>query len=148
MLPTDLPALAMPVRAPGGFCEPIRCAFPEAGWTFTRQWHHSGFGVHAGYRIQRDDHDDQEKLAQYILRNPFSLEKMTYIPETGEVIYRSKRNHVTNRLWETFDAPASPTGATKSHQTLTLNAFLRDEDDRSLDNRHTHFLESNQQGII
>jgi hypothetical protein len=31
---------------------------------------------------------------------------MTYIPETGEVIYRSKRNHTTNRLWETFDAPA------------------------------------------
>lgn len=70
------------------------------------QWHHSGFNVHAGYRIQRHDHDGLEKLAQYILRNPFSLEKMTYVPETGEVIYRSKRNHATQRLWETFDAPA------------------------------------------
>ena len=25
---------------------------------------------------------------------------------TGEVIYRSKRNHANNRLWETFDGPA------------------------------------------
>ena len=71
-----------------------------------RLWHHSGFGIHAGHRIQRDDHDALEKLAQYILRNPFSLEKMTYLPETGEVVYRSKRNHATKRLWETFDAPA------------------------------------------
>ncbi len=31
---------------------------------------------------------------------------MTYLPETGEVVYRSKRNHATKRLWETFDAPA------------------------------------------
>ena len=31
---------------------------------------------------------------------------MTYFPETGEVIYRSKRNHETKRLWETFDGPA------------------------------------------
>lgn len=71
-----------------------------------RQWRHSGFGIHAGHRIQRDDHDALENLAQYILRNPFSLEKMTYLPETGEVVYRSKRNHATKRLWETFDAPA------------------------------------------
>ncbi|NBD37212.1 MAG: IS91 family transposase [Verrucomicrobia bacterium] len=70
------------------------------------QWVHSGFNIHAGYRIQRDDHDGLENLAQYILRNPFSLEKMTYVPETGEVIYRSKRNHATNRLWETFNGPA------------------------------------------
>jgi hypothetical protein len=53
-----------------------------------------------------DDHDGLEKLAQYILRNPFSLEKMTYVPESGEVIYRSKRNHATQRLRETFDAAA------------------------------------------
>ena len=71
-----------------------------------RQWHNSGFGIHAGHRIQKDDHDGLENLAQYILRNPFSLEKMTYFPETGEVIYRSKRNHATKRLWETFDGPA------------------------------------------
>jgi len=71
-----------------------------------RQWHHSGFGIHAGHRIQRDDHDGLENLAQYILRNPFSLEKMTYLPETGDVVYCSKRNHATKRLWETFDGPA------------------------------------------
>jgi hypothetical protein len=51
-----------------------------------RLWHHSGFNIHAGYRIQKDDHDGLEHLAQYILRNPFS--------------------YATTRLWETFDGPA------------------------------------------
>jgi hypothetical protein len=69
-------------------------------------WHHSGFSAHAGYRIQTGDHDALERLAQYILRNPFSLDKMTYLPDSGEVIYRSKRNHATGRNWERYDAPA------------------------------------------
>ncbi|MBC2594639.1 transposase [Ruficoccus amylovorans] len=69
-------------------------------------WRHSGFGIHAGKRIQRDDHDALERLAQYILRNPFSLDKMTYLPESGEVIYRSRRNYATKRYWERFDGPA------------------------------------------
>ena len=34
-------------------------------------------------------------LAKCRVVNPFSLEKMTYLPETGEVAYRSKRNHAT-----------------------------------------------------
>ena len=60
-----------------------------------KRWPQSGFGIHAGYRIQKDDHDGLENLAQNILRNPFSLKKMTYFPKTGEVIYRSKRNYDT-----------------------------------------------------
>jgi hypothetical protein len=60
-----------------------------------RLWHHSGFNIHSSYLIQRDDHDGLEHLAQYILRNPFSLEKMTCVQETGVVIHRSKRNHPT-----------------------------------------------------
>jgi len=31
-----------------------------------------------------------EKLARYIIRASFSQERMTYIPEASEVIYRSK----------------------------------------------------------
>ncbi|MDE0770326.1 MAG: hypothetical protein OSB19_18270 [Opitutaceae bacterium] len=29
-----------------------------------RQWHHSGFGIHAGHRIQKDDHDALENLGR------------------------------------------------------------------------------------
>ena len=40
--------------------------------------------------MARDDEKGREALAQYIIRNTFSLEKITYHDETGTVIYRSQ----------------------------------------------------------
>ena len=53
-------------------------------------WRHSGFNVFCGSRIQPDDETAMENLARYIIRASFSQERMTYIPEESEVIYRSK----------------------------------------------------------
>jgi len=53
-------------------------------------WRHSGFSVHNKARIARDDEKGRVALAQYIIRNTFSLEKLTYNQEAGTVIYRSK----------------------------------------------------------
>ena len=53
-------------------------------------WKHSGFSVHNKARVARDDEKGREALAQYIIRNTFSLEKITYHDETGTVIYRSQ----------------------------------------------------------
>ena len=52
-------------------------------------WRHSGFSVHNGVRVRARDAEGRKKLAQYMLRAPFSLEKMIYLPETGMVMYRS-----------------------------------------------------------
>lgn len=54
------------------------------------KWRHSGFSVHNKARVARDDEKGRVALAQYIIRNTFSLEKLTYNRETGTVIYRSK----------------------------------------------------------
>ena len=47
---------------------------------------------------------DLEALAQYILRNPFSVEKMTLESPTDRVIYRSRLNAKINRNFEVFTA--------------------------------------------
>jgi hypothetical protein len=60
-------------------------------------WHHSGFSVHAGNRIARDDRDGQKALAEYILRNAFSEQKITYIEDSGKVLYRSAMTHGSNK---------------------------------------------------
>jgi len=52
-------------------------------------WRHSGFSVHNAVRVRSNDAEGRKKLAQYMLRAPFSLEKMTYVAETGMVMYRS-----------------------------------------------------------
>ena len=70
------------------------------------KWRHtSGFSAHNGMQIKRDDEQGKEALAQYIIRSPFSLEKITYKPETGMVVYRSKMTHGRNKAnFKVFDA--------------------------------------------
>lgn len=60
-------------------------------------WRHSGYSVHNAVRVRRDDAPGRMKLAQYMLRAPFSLEKMSYIPETGTVMYRSRMHKSLKR---------------------------------------------------
>ena len=48
--------------------------------------------MHNGVRLARDDEAGRESLAQYVMRNPFSVKKITYNDATGVVIYRSKKN--------------------------------------------------------
>jgi hypothetical protein len=60
-------------------------------------WKHSGFNVHASDRVEAGRHDDLERLAQYIIRNPFSVEKMHLHPAPSaegqeSIIYRSRMN--------------------------------------------------------
>ena len=40
-------------------------------------WKHSGFNLHAGEQVPPEAKADLEALAQHILRNPFSVQKMT-----------------------------------------------------------------------
>ena len=69
-------------------------------------WKHSGFNVHAGDSVPPENKAELEKLAQYILRNPFSVEKMTMESPTDTIIYRSKLNPKINRNFQVF----TPTG--------------------------------------
>jgi hypothetical protein len=70
------------------------------------RWRHvSGFNIHNGVKIDRKDEKGREALAQYIIRNPFSLEKIRYIEKSGSVIYRSAMSHgKSKKNFEIFDA--------------------------------------------
>ncbi len=65
-----------------------------------RTWRHSGFSVHNAVRVRGHDADGRIKLAQYMLRAPFSLEKMTYDARTGMVIYRSRMHKGLKRNFQ------------------------------------------------
>ena len=68
-------------------------------------WRHSGFSVHVGNRIAADDQDGQRALAEYILRNAFSEQEITYLEDTGKVLYRSAMTHGSNKKnFEIFTA--------------------------------------------
>ena len=72
-----------------------------------RGWVHSGFNVHRSRRVLPDEREDLERLAQYIIRNPFAVEKMQVSPPNqanpdGLIIYRSELNPKIQRNFEVF----------------------------------------------
>jgi hypothetical protein len=68
-----------------------------------RKWKHSGFSLWRSRRIAPDKKDHAERLAQYIIRNSFSMEKMEIAALTGKVLYRSKMSAKTHRNFELFE---------------------------------------------
>jgi hypothetical protein len=69
-----------------------------------RAWQHSGFSVHKGEPVKREERSGLERLAQYIIRNPFSEEKMIYNEKTGSVIYCSKPKPKVKGNFKVFTA--------------------------------------------
>lgn len=74
--------------------------------------HNSGFSVHNGVRLARSDEAGREALAQYIIRNPFSVKKILYNTTTGTVIYRSKKTSHKSK------------GGRKNFQVFTAAEFI------------------------
>jgi Putative transposase len=68
-------------------------------------WRHSGFSLHNAVRIGAGDTEGRSGVAEYILRSPFSLEKVRYQARTGTIIYQSKMHPVLKRNFEVFSAP-------------------------------------------
>ena len=67
-------------------------------------WKHSGFNLFRGEAVVGTHRAELENLAQYILRHSFSVEKMTYLPQNGRVVYHSRMNQTTRRNFEVFTA--------------------------------------------
>ena len=63
-------------------------------------WQHTGFSVHSAVRVHARDAAGRRGLAQYMLRAPFSLQKMSYEPVSGIVIYRSRMHKTCKRNFQ------------------------------------------------
>ena len=55
-----------------------------------RSWAHSGFSVNNSVYLSPGDTFGLERLAQYILRCPFSLARVVRLSDEGSVIYRAE----------------------------------------------------------
>ena len=68
-----------------------------------KSWKHTGFNVDASRTVAPENRAEREQLCQYVLRNPFSVEKITLESPNNTIIYRSKLNPKINRNFEVFD---------------------------------------------
>ena len=57
-----------------------------------RGWKHSGFNIHRSQRVPPRNREDMERLAQYIFRTPFSVDKMQPNSSWYSIIYHSAMN--------------------------------------------------------
>ena len=76
------------------------CLVSEALAEKILTWRHTGFSAHNSVRVHARDAAGRRRLAQYMLRAPFSLEKMSYDPESGTVIYRSRMHKTLKRNFQ------------------------------------------------
>ena len=67
-------------------------------------WVHSGFNVHLSRRIAPNECQDMQRLAQYIVRNPFSVAKMQVNRSGDSILYRSGMNLKIKRNFQVFTA--------------------------------------------
>ncbi len=72
-----------------------------------RSWRHSGFSVDHSVRLQAGDTKGIERLAQYMARCPFSLERVISVNDLGKVVYRAEKAAV-HRYPLFGDAKLSP----------------------------------------
>ena len=63
-------------------------------------------------RVGGHDAEGRRAVAEYILRSPFSLEKLRYQARTGTIIYQSKMHPVLKRNFEVFSATDWPAALT------------------------------------
>lgn len=66
----------------------------------TLAWPHTGFSAHNSVRVRAKDATGRRRLAQYMLRAPFSLEKMSYDLKSETVIYRSRMHRTLKRNFQ------------------------------------------------
>lgn len=66
-------------------------------------WRHSGFSAHAKRKLEAEDKDGLESLAQYIVRSPISEEKIILSADGSNVIYRARFNPALGRNFQSFN---------------------------------------------
>ena len=56
-----------------------------------RSWQHSGFSVDKSVALDADDTAGLERVAAYMVRCPFSLDRMVSVSDDGKVVYRAEK---------------------------------------------------------
>ena len=85
-------------------------------------WSHSGFSVDNSVHLLPHDTSALERLAQYILRCPFSLARVVRLTDDGSVIYRAEQQRC-----DRFPGPASAdlrSGPRRNFQVFSALDFL------------------------
>jgi hypothetical protein len=109
------------------FLNALRAAKLISAQKFTELpfWKHSGFHIDGGEKpVAPGDTKGRQRLAEYLLRAPFSLQKIHWNPKTHTVLYRSRHSWKTKRNFEVFKATGF-LAAAECHRPRNAPALAR-----------------------
>jgi len=66
------------------------CINSRAVWGM-RSWKHSGFSADRSVRVHGSQRDAVDRVVQYMVRCPFSLERIVRVTPEGKVVYRTEK---------------------------------------------------------
>ena len=87
-----------------------------------RTWQHNGFSVDQSVLLAAGDQAGIERLAQYMIRCPFSLSRLVKISESGQVVYKAEKRAHPAFLDQHGDGMQS--GLKRNYQILPSLDFL------------------------
>jgi len=66
-------------------------------------WKNSGFSIDASLRLYGSDDKTRESIAQYLVRPPLSLSKITYESFKGKVLFKTKYNEYFGENFKVYN---------------------------------------------
>jgi len=66
-------------------------------------WKHSGFNIDGSVRVRASDRQGRENISRYLIRAPFSVDKIQYSCREGSVIYKTKMVKGPNRNLQVYE---------------------------------------------
>ena len=77
-------------------------------------WKHSGFNVDGSVPVRAGDRQGRENISRYLIRAPFSVDKIQYSSREGSVIYRTRMVKGPNRNFQVYE-PLDFLAAVRAH---------------------------------
>ncbi len=87
-----------------------------------QSWRFSGFSVDHSVRLETGDTQGLERLAQYMVRCPFSVERVISVNEKGQVVYRAEKGEPFR--YPLFGDPNQPVGVRRPFEVFEPLDFL------------------------
>ena len=95
----------------------------RAVWVM-RSWKHSGFSVDRSVRIHGSDRQAVDRITQYMVRCPFSLERIVRVTPEGNVVYRTENAECRPFAFEARECNGKPTTVVRNFELFEPLDFI------------------------
>jgi len=99
------------------------CINSRAVWAM-RSWKHSGFSVDRSVRVHGSERQAVDRIIQYMVRCPFSLERILRVTPDGKVVYRTENAECRPFAFEAREGKGKPATVVRNFELFEPLDFI------------------------